>query len=206
MSQLNLSLACWGYDRVQGLVDGSVPVDGIDLTFMPLDVEEIFFRSLRHREFDVTELSLSSYSMTLTRDNPPFIAIPVFPSRFFRHSCIFVSAKRGIETPSDLIGKRIGVPEYQMTAPVWIRGILQDEYGVDPASVTYCTGGEEEPGREEKLKLDLPEKFRIEPIGPDQTLSRMLAEGEIDALYTARAPSTFYSEPGKVRRLFRASG
>lgn len=202
MSRLNLSLACWGYDRVQGLVDGSVPVDGIDLTFMPLDVEEIFFRSLRHREFDVAELSLSSYSMTLTRDNPPFIAIPVFPSRFFRHSCIFVSTKSGIEKPSDLVGKRIGVPEYQMTAPVWIRGILQDEYGVDPASVTYCTGGEEEPGREEKLKLDLPDKFRIEPIGPDKTLSRMLADGEIDALYTARAPSTFYREPGKVRRLF----
>ncbi|MDR3470668.1 MAG: ABC transporter substrate-binding protein [Devosia sp.] len=202
MSRLNLSLACWGYDRVQPLIDGTVKVDGSDLNFMPLDVEETFFRALRYGEFDVVELSLSSYSMTLTRDAQPFVAIPVFPSRFFRHSCIFVSARSGIEKPADLIGKRIGVPEYQMTAPVWIRGILQDEYGVDPASVTYCTGGEEEPGRKEKLALNLPGQFKVAPIGPENTLSRMLADGEIEALFTARAPSTFYSEPEKVRRLF----
>ncbi|MDQ8757426.1 ABC transporter substrate-binding protein [Sphingosinicella sp. LHD-64] len=157
---------------------------------------------LRNREFDAAELSMSSYCVTLGRDDPPFIAIPVFPSRFFRHSCIFVSTKSGIQRPEDLVGKRIGVPEYQMTAPVWIRGILQDEYGVDPASVIYVTGGEEEPGREEKLKLNLPGRFRVEPIGPTQTLSRMLADGEIDALHTARTPSTFYSEPDRVRRLF----
>src|SRR5262249_20793527 len=102
----------------------------------------------------------------------------------------------------DLIGKRVGVPEYQMTAPVWIRGILQDEYGVDPASVTYFTGGEEQPGREEKLKLALPERIRVQHIGSERTLSRMIADGELDALHTARAPSTFYKEPGKVRRLF----
>ncbi|MET0273856.1 MAG: ABC transporter substrate-binding protein [Phenylobacterium sp.] len=202
MSRLKLSLACWGYDRVQALADGTVRPDGIDLNFQTLDVEETFFRMLRNREFDAAEMSMSSYCVTLGRADPGFIAIPVFPSRFFRHSCIFVSEKSGIRTPADLVGKRIGVPEYQMTAPVWIRGILQDEYGVDPASVTYLTGGEEEPGREEKLKLNLPAKFKLEPIGPDKTLSRMLADGEIDALHTARAPSTFYSEPGKVRRLF----
>lgn len=202
MSKLNLSFACWNYDRTSALHDGSVCADGIDLNFQALDVEETFFRMLRNQEFDVAEMSMSSYCVTLCRDNPGFIAIPVFPSRFFRHSCIFVSAKSGIHKPEDLVGKRIGVPEYQMTAPVWIRGILQDEYGIDPSSVQYVTGGEEQPGREEKLKLDLPEKFRLEPIGPTQTLSRMLADGEIDALHTARAPSTFYSEPDKVRRLF----
>ena len=202
MSRLKLSLACWGYDRVQALADGSIRPDGIDLNFQTLDVEETFFRMLRNREFDAAELSMSSYCVTLGRPDPGFVAIPVFPSRFFRHSCIFVSEKSGIRTPQDLVGKRIGVPEYQMTAPVWIRGILQDEYGIDPASVTYLTGGEEEPGREEKLKLNLPAKFRLERIGPGKTLSRMLADGEIDALHTARAPSTFYSEPGKVRRLF----
>ena len=202
MSRLNLSLACWRYDRTEALANGTVRPDGIDLNFMALDVEETFFRMLRNQEFDVAELSMSSYCVTLGRENPPFIAIPVFPSRFCRHSCIFVSEKSGIREPADLAGKRIGVPEYQMTAPVWIRGILQDEYGIDPASVTYLTGGEEEPGREEKLKLNLPERFRLEAIGPEQTLSRMLADGEIDALYTARAPSTFYSEKGKVRRLF----
>ncbi len=202
MSRLSLSFACWGYDLTEALRSQEVQPDGIDLNYQVLDVEETFFRMLRNREFDAAEMSMSSYCVTLGRDNPAFIALPVFPSRFFRHSCIFVSAKSGIEKPQDLVGKRIGVPEYQMTAPVWIRGILQDEYGVDPASVTYFTGGEETPGREEKLKLDLPGKFRVEPIGPGKILARMLADGEIDALHTARAPSTFYSEPGKVRRLF----
>ena len=202
MSKLKITLACWDYDRTRALVDGRVQVDGVDLNYLSLPVEETFFRMLRRREFDAAELSLSSYCVSLLRDDPAFIAIPVFPSRFFRHSCIFVSARSGIREPGDLVGKRIGVPEYQMTAPVWIRGILQDEYGIDPSSVAYFSGGEEEPGREEKLKLNLPERFRLQPIGREQTLSRMLADGEIDALHTARAPSTFYSEPGKVRRLF----
>jgi 4,5-dihydroxyphthalate decarboxylase len=202
MKKVSLTLACWDYDRTRALADGRVVPDGIELNYMPLPVEETFFRMLRFREFDAAELSLSSYSVSLLRDDPAFIAIPVFPSRFFRHSCIFVAAASGITQPSQLAGKRVGVPEYQMTAPVWIRGILQDEYGLDPASVLHVTGGEEEPGREEKLKLTLPPQFRIEPIGPTQTLSRMLADGEIDALFTARAPSTFYSEPHKVKRLF----
>lgn len=202
MTKLKLSLACWNYDRTEALQTGAVAPEGIDLNFQVLDVEETFFRMLRYKEFDAAEMSMSSYCVTLGRNSRDFIAIPVFPSRFFRHSCIFVSAKSGITAPQQLVGKRIGVPEYQMTAPVWIRGILQDEYGIDPASVTYFTGGEEEPGREEKLKLDLPERFRLEAIGPDQTLTKMLAAGEIDALYTARAPSTFYSMPDKVHRLF----
>ena len=176
--------------------------EGIDLVYNNLFVEETFFRMLRNREFDIAEMSLSSYCVSLMRDDAPFIAIPVFPSRFFRHSCIFVSAATGIRKPEDLVGKRIGVPEYQMTAPVWIRGILQDEYGVDPAGCEYRTGGEEEPGRDEKLALDLPPKFRIRPIGPEQTLARMIAAGEIDALHTARAPSTFRTQPGRVTRLF----
>lgn len=202
MSRLRLTLACWDYDRTRALADGRVRPEGIDLNFIPLEVEETFFRMLRNREFDAAETSLSSYTVSLSRSDPGFVAIPVFPSRFFRHSCIFVSEKSGVREPKDLIGKRIGVPEYQMTAPVWIRGILADEYGVDPASVTYFTGGEEEPGRDEKLKLNLPERIKVIPIGPDQTLSAMLAAGEIDALHTARTPSTFYSQPQAVRRLF----
>ncbi len=202
MSKLRLTLACWDYDRTRALADGRVTPEGIDLNFLPLHVEETFFRMLRNREFDVAEMSLSSYCVSLTREDPAFVAIPVFPSRFFRHSCIFVSAKSGISEPKDLIGKRIGVPEYQMTAPVWIRGVLADEYGVDPASVTYFSGGEEEPGRDEKLKLNLPARFKVVPIGPGQTLSAMLAAGEIDALHSARTPSTFYSQPHAVQRLF----
>lgn len=202
MSKLRLTLACWDYDRTRALADGRVQPEGIDLNFLPLHVEETFFRMLRNREFDVAEMSLSSYCVSLMRDDPAFIAIPVFPSRFFRHSCIFVSAKSGIREPKDLIGKRFGVPEYQMTAPVWIRGILSDEYGVAPTSVRYVSGGEEEPGRDEKLKLNLPPAFSLTPIGPTQTLSQMLADGEIDALHTARTPSTFYSRPNDVKRLF----
>jgi 4,5-dihydroxyphthalate decarboxylase len=202
MAKLRLTLACWEYDRTRALVDGSVAPDGIDLNCLTLHVEETFFRMLRHREFDVAELSLSSYAVSAARDNPPFIAIPVFPSRFFRHGSIFVSAKSGIREPKDLVGRKVGVPEYQMTAPVWIRGILQDEYGVDAASVDYRSGGEEQTGRDEKIKLDLPPKFKLQPIGPTQTLSQMLADGEIDALHTARIPSTFVTRPGTVRRLF----
>lgn len=202
MAKLRLTFSCWDYDRTRALVDGSVAPDGIALNCLTLHVEETFFRMLRNHEFDVAELSLSSYAVSAARDDPPFIAIPVFPSRFFRHASIFVSTKSGIHEPRDLIGKTIGVPEYQMTAPVWIRGILQDEYGVDPASVEYRSGGEEQTGRDEKLKLDLPPKFRLQPIGPAQTLSQMLADGEIDALHTARIPSTFVTRPADVQRLF----
>ncbi len=202
MSRLRLTLACWDYDRTRALADGSVRPEGIDLNYLGLPVEETFFRMLRNREFEAAEMSLSSYCVSLVREDPPFIAIPVFPSRFFRHSCICVSAKSGIREPQQLIGKRVGTPEYQMTAAVWIRGILQDEYGVDPASVEYWTGGEEQPGREEKLELDLPAKFRLRRIGPQQTLAQMIAEGEVDALYSARLPSTLMTRPGAVQRLF----
>ncbi len=200
MANLKLTLGCWDYDRVRPLMDGSVVPNGIELTFLNMIVEETFFRMLRHREFDVAELSMSSYTVSLTRPERPFVAIPVFPSRFFRHSCIYVSADAGIREPKDLIGKRIGTPEYQMTAPVWIRGILQDHYGVPVDSVTYVTGGEEQPNRDEKIRLDLPTNIRVERIGAGDTLARMLADGRIDALHTARKPSTF--DGVRVNRLF----
>src|SRR5688572_13375254 len=199
---MRLTLACWDYDRTRALMDGSVAPDGIELLYLNQPVEETFFRMMRHREYDCSEMSLSSYVASLGSENPPFIAIPVFPSRFFRHSCIFVSARSGIRKPEDLKGKRIGVPEYQMTAPVWIRGILSDDYGVKVTDVEHFSGGEEQPGRDEKIKLSLPGNIRLKPIPADKTLSRMLADGELDALVTARAPSSFHKEPDKVRRLF----
>ncbi|HVF63705.1 MAG TPA: ABC transporter substrate-binding protein [Casimicrobiaceae bacterium] len=202
MPDLRLSLGCWNYDRTRALQDGSIKPDGIDLVYLDMPVEETFFRMLRHREFDIAEMSLSSYVVSLSRDPQPFIALPVWPSRFFRHSSIYIHTGSGIHQPSDLRGKRVGNPEYQMTAPVWIRGILQDEYGVPVDSVRYVTGGEEEPGRSEKLKLDLPDNIDVEPIKPDQTLAKMLADGEIAALQTARMPSTARTRPEKVRRLF----
>ena len=202
MNRLRLTFACWDYDRMRALADGSVRPDGIDLVYLAQPVEETFFRMLRYREFDACEMSLSSYVASLGHEHPAFIAIPAFPSRFFRHSCIFVSVKSGIRKPQDLKGRRVGVPEYQMTAPVWIRGILSDEYGVKVTDVEHFAGGEEEPGRDEKLKLDLPPSIKLKAIPSDKTLSRMLADGELDALVTARAPSTFHKEPHTVQRLF----
>lgn len=202
MAKLRLTLACWDYDRTRGLADGTVPVEGVDLVYLTLPVEETFFRMLRNREFDCAELSLSSYVMSLERKDPPFIAIPVFPSRMFRHSCIFVSAASGITRPGQLVGKRIGNPEYQLTANVWIRGILAEEYGVPVESVEYLTGGLEEAGRIEKQKIDLPAGIRVGPIDAAQTLAQLLADGKIDAIYAPRAPSTLHTRPDAVRRLF----
>lgn len=200
MSDLPLTLGCWDYDRVQPLIDGRVRPDGIDLRFLNMIVEETFFRMARHREFDVSEMSMSSYVVSLFKPDRPFVAIPVFPSRFFRHSCIYVNADAGITEPKDLIGKRFGCPEYQMTAPVWIRGILSDHYGVPVDGPTYVTGGEETPNRDEKIALNLPPNFRLERIGPEDTLAQMLAGGRIDAFHTARKPSTY--DGVRVKRLF----
>jgi 4,5-dihydroxyphthalate decarboxylase len=200
MSRLRLTLACWDYDRTRALADGRVRPEGIDLNYLSQPVEETFFRMMKFKEFDASEMSLSSYVASLGTKKPPFVAIPAFPSRFFRHSCIFVSAKSGIRKPADLKGKRVGVPEYQMTAPVWIRGILSDDYGVKVTQVQHFSGGQEEPGRVDKLNIALPASIKLSPIGKTQTLSRMLAEGELDAFFTARAPSTFDGK--KVRRLF----
>jgi 4,5-dihydroxyphthalate decarboxylase len=202
MAKLRLSLACWNYDRTRGLMEGRIPVDGIELTYLNLPVEETFFRMLRHREFDAAEMSLSSYTLSLFKENPPFIAIPVFPSRFFRHSCIYINRDAGIREPKDLIGKRVGVPEYEITAAVWIRGILADQYHVPVAGPSYFSGGLEEAGRPEKSHLSLPPEIRLQPIATTKTLSQMLESGEIDALYTARMPSCSARGSAKVVRLF----
>jgi 4,5-dihydroxyphthalate decarboxylase len=183
-------------------MDGRVSCEGIELNYLNLPVEETFFRMARYQEFDVAEMSLSSYCVSLQKAEKPFIALPVFPSRYFRHSCIYVNAQSGIHEPKDLIGKRIASPEYQMTAPVWIRGILSDHYGVPVDAQPYFFGGEEEIGRIEKLKLELPPNIKVYPIKADQTLSQMLADGELDALYTARTPSSFLRANGRVKRLF----
>lgn len=202
MSKLRLSMACWNYDRTRALLEERIPVDGIDLTYIDIPVEETFFRMIRHREFDVAEMSLSSYTLSLFRDPKPFVAIPVFPSRYFRHSCIFINRHSGIREPRDLIGKSVGNPEYQLTACVWIRGILSDEYRVPVSSVTYFRGGEETPGRTEKQMVSLPPEIRLENIPEDKTLSRMLDAGEIDAIYSPRTPSCIARKSENVRLLF----
>jgi 4,5-dihydroxyphthalate decarboxylase len=201
LSDLELTLACWDYDRTRALQDGRVRPEGITLTYLPLGMPESFFRMLRHREFDASEMSLSWYTRTVFSDPRPFLAIPVFPSRMFRHSCVYVHADSGIREPRDLVGRKVGCPEYQMTAAVWLKGILADHYGLPVDSVSYRTGGLREPGRRE-LPLDLPSNIRVEPIPEDRTLSEMIDSGEVDALYTAEMPPSFARRSPRVRRLF----
>src|SRR4051812_13625337 len=179
MSKLPLTLACDAYDRTQALRCGDIHVDGVDLNYLSLPVEETFHRMVRNREFDVAELSLSTYVLTLESPEPPFVAIPDFPSRCFRHSGIYINTNAGIRGPEDLAGRVVGVPEYQLTANVWIRGILADEYGVAVDAVRYRTGGLHTPGRVEKAAIRLPDSIDIEPIAEGRTLSEMLSTGEI---------------------------
>jgi 4,5-dihydroxyphthalate decarboxylase len=197
-NNLQLTIACRGYDRIQGLLDGSIKAEGIDLRVIPLVVEETFWRQLHHLEFDASELSFSSYTISRSRGNLPLLAIPVFPSRYFRHSCIFVNPER-IKTPEDMKGKRIGVPEYQMTAAVWIRGMLADDYGVTPNSVQWFSGGVMQPGREEKLPLKLAADTSLTPV-KERSLNDMLLSGDLDGYIGARVPGAY--DDGKLVRLF----
>ena len=191
MSRLQLSVAIGPYDRMRPLVDGEVRIDAVDPQFMLLEPEEIFFRAMRHEAFDICELSLSSYSLRVARGDSPYVAVPVFPSRAFRHTCIVVRTDRSIRTPQDLRGKRIGIPEYQLTANVWARAILEEEYGVHARDITWVRGGYETPGRIEKLSVTLPEGVRVETAPDGSTISGMLADGELDAVMGPRAPSCF---------------
>ena len=202
MERVPLTLACWDYDRTRALIDGTVAPAGIELTYVVLPPGQTFSRMLRSHEFDVSEMSLSAYVESLTEEEPPFIAIPVFPSRIFRHSSIYVSTAAGIREPRDLIGKRVGVPHYPMTAAVWIRGLLSDDFGISPADLEYYEGGLDEP-----KKADLPPPrqklpVKIHDIPKNSTLSDQLTSGEIAGLYTARIPASFGAGDGRVRRLF----
>ena len=198
---LRVSLACERYDRVQAIFDGRVRIEGCELHAVPLVAEECFHRAFNGAEFDITEISGSSYMMTLARGESPYIAIPAFVSKYFRHGAIYIRSDRGIRTPQDLVGKKVGMPEYQMTACLWARGILEDEYGVRPRDIQWFTGGQEEPGRRERAKLSVDKSVSITPIGEGKTLSGMLNDGELDAVISARLPSCYRVNP-KVVRLF----
>ena len=199
---LKLSLSVCDYDRTRAIFDGRAPIEGCDVTAINLEPEESFHRAFKFAEFDVTEVSMSSYTMTTARGDAHYIAIPAFVSRLFRHSSIYIRTDRGIARPQDLKGKTIGLPEYQMTANVWVRGILQDEYGVKPSDIKWRRGGLEEAGREERARINLPADVELVQVPNDRTLSRMLAAGEIDGLVSARAPSCFLRGAPNVGRLF----
>jgi 4,5-dihydroxyphthalate decarboxylase len=191
LARLQLSVAVGDYDRMRPLVDGTVQIDGVDPQYMLLDPEEIFFRAFRHADFDICELSLSSYSVKTAAGDSPYIAVPAFPSRAFRHTSIYIRTDRGIASPADLRGRRIGVPEYQLTANVWARLFLEEDHGVKAADLTWVRGGYEQPGRVEKITLNLPPDVRVENAPEGATISGLLAAGEVDAVMGPRAPSCF---------------
>jgi 4,5-dihydroxyphthalate decarboxylase len=201
--KLELSVAIGNYDRTRPLIDGQVQIDGVDPVFLLLSPEEIFFRAFRHADFDICELSLSSFALRTARGDNPYVGVPVFPSRAFRHTAIVIRTDRGIEQPADLKGRRIGTPEYQLTACVWARALLEDDFGVRPADITWVRGGMEQPGRIEKIDLKLPAGVRLESAPADRTLSAMLAAGEIDGIVSPRLPSCFERGQANVDWLFR---
>ena len=201
MADLHLTLACEDYDRTRALRDGTVRPEGINLNYLVLPVEEIFWRMLKHEDFDVAELSMGAFLVAASQGRCLFTAIPVFPSRTFRHRCIFVNVASGINKPQDLRGKRVGVPEYTMTAAVWLRGLLQHDYEISPAEMHWIQAGEEQPGRKDRVEFKLPPGVLLDVV-PDRTLSDMLERGDIDALMSPRMPSCFMRGAAGVGRLF----
>jgi 4,5-dihydroxyphthalate decarboxylase len=202
MVEVPITIACGNYDRTRAIQDGRVKVEGCAVTYLPLYPEEIFFRAFRYQEFDVSELSFSSFIRTVAAGNSSYIGVPAFVSRIFRHSGIYIRADAGIHSPADLRGKRIGLPEYQITAVVWMRGMMQHEYGVSPSEIHWRSGGQEEPGRHERTPLKPIKGLDLKPIEAHQTLVGMLRNGELDALFTARAPSSFLNGEPHIARLF----
>ncbi len=200
MHSLSLSFAFGDYDRTRPLLDGRVQIDGVAPTFLALSPEEMFFRAMRHAAFDVSELSFSSYLIKHARGECPYIAIPVFLSRAFRHTSLWVR-KDKIQHASELKGKRIGLPEYQLTANVWARALLQSEFDVHPRDVTWVRGGIDTPGRLEKIPLALPSDVRVEDC-PDRTISDLLAAGEIEGFMAPRPPNAVARAQQNVGWLF----
>ncbi|VCU70580.1 4,5-dihydroxyphthalate decarboxylase [Pigmentiphaga humi] len=202
MARLPLTIATWDYDRVRPLLDGRVEVEGCDINYLPMPVEECFHRAYFHGEFDVAEIGFSPFLIALSRGIAPYVALPVFLSRTFRHSAIYIRNDRGIASAADLRGKRIGLPEYQMSAVLWVRGFLKDEYGIEADDITWVQGGLEQYGRKDKFPLNLPPGFPLESAPEGRSLSSLLAQGELDGVISARAPSCLTQGHPHVRRLY----
>jgi 4,5-dihydroxyphthalate decarboxylase len=194
MAKLSLSIAVGDYDRTRPLIDGAVQIDGVDPVFMMLSPEEIFFRAFRAAEFDVCELSLSSSTVKTAGGDFPYVGVPAFVSRAFRHTSIYVRTDR-IKKPEDLRGRKVGVPEYQLTANVWARAILEDDHGVKPSDIHWIRAGIEEPGRPEKITLKLPPDVRLENGPEGSTISQLLADGAIDGFIAPRPPTMAGKHP-----------
>ncbi|MGZ8631045.1 MAG: hypothetical protein ACXWZF_08785 [Actinomycetota bacterium] len=186
MAPLRISFATTVTDRSRPILEGRVPIEGCEVTPITGEPEDLFGRALRDREFDVTELSLSSYLVVVGRDSSPYIAVPAFPSRAFLHSALYVHAASGIDRAQDLAGRTVGTPEFQQTAALWVRGILADRHGVPPSAVRWRSGGLERPGATDRIPIILRDDIELRPIDADATLNGMLAEGALGALISPR--------------------
>ncbi len=196
MTNLRLTFASGPYDRTMALREGTIRPEGIALNYLTMQPAEIFWRMLQYQEFDASEMSLSNYTTLVSGGNAPFIAIPVFPSRVFRHGYFFINTQKGIAHPRDLKGKRGGVPEYSMTAAVYMRGLLEHEYGVKPHEIEWVQG------RADRLGRKLPPDIRLSQAPAGTELGDLLERGEIDFLMTANNPLSFRRGAPTVRRLF----
>jgi len=205
MSNLKLTFACGPYDRMEAINYNRIDVEGIDINYLEIQApREIFDRMVGDHAFDMSELSLAEHVGMTAKGNSPFVAIPVFPSKAFRHGFICINKHSGINEPKDLAGKRIGVPLYTITAAIWIRGDLENVYGVDLSGVQWVQGAVEKAGTHGKPPA--PPKL-LKPVDivqntSDKSLSDMLRDGEIDALIGSRLPDSVRTDPDKVGRLF----
>ena len=201
MSRLKLTLATAEYDHIADLSHGIVQPEGIDLTCLRLQLEDIFFRFINFREFDISEMSMGKYAALTSQRDPRFSAIPVFPSRIFRHSSIYVRSDAKIDSPADLAGRRVGVPEWAQTAAIYSRGALVHQYGVDLASIHWVQAGVNQAGRAEKVRLHLPNGVQV-ARPTDRSLDAMLLAGDLDAILTAHPPDSHDRADPRIRRLF----
>ena len=199
---VKLTVGCGAYDRTWPLISSMVKLDDVELDWEIMPPEEAFLRGMVNHEFDISEMSSSTYLLQISRGENAYTAIPVFPSRAFRHSAVYIRANAGIEKPEDLKGRRVGVPEWQLTANVWVRGILSDEFGVATEDIDWVIGDIDEVGREEKVPVDLPATIRNSPVGPGETLWSLMADDKLDAIIAPRAPQTFRDGDPRVKRLF----
>ncbi|MDO8212073.1 hypothetical protein [Conexibacter sp. CPCC 206217] len=202
IARVPITLAISEYDHVEDLVSGRIPVEGVELTPLRMSVEEIFQRFSRAREWEASEFSFAQFVHLRSRGDDSLVGIPVFPSRVFRHSAIFVRAGGRIAAPEDLAGARVGVPEWAQTAGVYARGVLADEYGVDLRSIDWVQAGTNEPGRTDAVAVELPDGFRYERR-PDSSLDAMLLSGEVDAVVTAHPPRSFERRDSPIVRLIK---
>lgn len=201
-----ISLACWDYDRAMPILDGRIGVDGFDIRAEVQPPGTLFPLAVGDAPYDVTEFSFASYVIQTARGTCKYIGLPVYLSRAFRHGAIYVRTDSGIETAKDLEGRIVGVPEYAMTLAVWVRGILADDFGVDVSKLKYRTGGLNEPGRVERLKLDLPGDIDLQPLGPETSLNAAMLAGDLDAIIAPAPPRAFADGDPAVRRLIDPAG